>query len=91
MNPHDVILDYDGLQKQRIFYSPDYATATAINSRLPDFRNVLFWSPEINTDEKGKGNISFYTGDIPGKYLVEIQGISNDGHAGSTSFTFNVN
>ena len=85
-----MILDYDGLQKQRIFYSPDYSTSTAINSRLPDFRNVLFWSPEINTDEKGQGSISLYTGDIPGKYSVEIQGISKEGYAGSTSFTFTV-
>jgi hypothetical protein len=90
LNPHDVILDYDGLQKQRIFYSPDYASETAISSRLPDFRNVLYWSPAINTSEKGQGSISFYTGDIPGKYLVEIQGISNDGYAGSSSFTFSV-
>ncbi|MGN6297989.1 MAG: hypothetical protein ACTHM7_14475 [Ginsengibacter sp.] len=90
LNPHDVILNYDGLQNQRIFYSPDYSTTASINSRLPDFRNVLFWSPEIHTDDKGQGSISFYTGDIPGKYLVEIQGISNDGYAGSTGFTFNV-
>jgi hypothetical protein len=90
LNPHDVILDYDGLQNQRIFYSPDYSDTASINSRLPDFRNVLFWSPEIHTDEKGRGSISFYTGDLPGKYLVEIQGISNDGYAGSTGFTFDV-
>jgi len=78
------------LQKQRIFYSPDYASEAAISSRLPDFRNVLYWSPAINTNEKGQGSISFYTGDIPGKYLVEIQGISKDGYAGSSSFTFSV-
>ena len=90
LNPHDVILDYDGLQNQRIFYSPDYSTTASINSRLPDFRNVLYWSPEIHTDEKGRGSISFYTGDVPGEYLVEIQGISNDGYAGNSSFTFSV-
>ncbi|MEO7045122.1 MAG: hypothetical protein ABI091_07410, partial [Ferruginibacter sp.] len=79
LNPHDVILDYDGLQKQRIFYSPDYSTDKALQSRLPDFRDVLYWSPDVNTDTKGKGQISFYTGDIPGKYLVELQGISSNG------------
>lgn len=90
LNPNDVILDYDGLQKQRIFYSPQYATQKEIQSRLPDFRDVLYWSPDVNTDAHGKGHISFYTGDVPGKYLVNIQGISANGDAGSSSFIFNV-
>jgi len=90
LNPHDVILDYDGLQKQRIFYSPDYSNEKAIQSRIPDFRDVLYWSPDVNTDANGKGKISFYTGDIPGKYLVEVQGISANGDAGSTSIIFDV-
>jgi hypothetical protein len=90
LNPHDVILDYDGLQKQRIFYSPQYETEKEQQSRLPDFREVLYWSPQVNTDADGKGKISFYTGDVPGKYLVNIQGISANGDAGSSNFIFNV-
>lgn len=90
LNPHDVILDYDGLQNQRIFYSPDYSNEEALQSRLPDFRNVLYWSPDINTNANGEGKISFFTGDIPGKYVVEIQGISANGNAGRSSFTFDV-
>jgi hypothetical protein len=90
LNPHDVILDYDGLQKQRIFYSPQYATEKDQQSRLPDFREVLYWSPDVNTNAQGKGHISFYTGDVPGKYLVNIQGISANGDAGSTNFILNV-
>ena len=90
LNPHDVILDYDGLQKQRIFYSPDYSTDKVAQSRLPDFRNVLYWSPDVSTNATGEGKISFFTGDIPGKYLVEFQGISANGDAGSSSFIFDV-
>jgi len=90
LNPHDVILDYAGLQKQRVFYSPQYATEKERQSRLPDFREVLYWSPDINTDAKGKGQFSFYTGDMPGKYLVNIQGISQNGDAGGTNFTIEV-
>lgn len=90
LNPNDLILDYDGLQKQRIFYSPQYLTEKEQQSRLPDFREVLYWSPDVNTDAQGKGKISFYTGDVPGKYLVNIQGISADGDAGSSSFILNV-
>lgn len=90
LNPNDLILDYDGLQKQRIFYSPQYFTEKEQQSRVPDFREVLYWSPDVNTNAQGKGKISFYTGDVPGKYLVNIQGISADGDAGSSSFILNV-
>lgn len=90
LNPHDVILDYDGLQQQRIFYSPDYSSEKAQQSRLPDFRDLLYWSPDVTTNEKGNGHISFFTGDVPGKYLVVLQGISSNGKAGSESFIFNV-
>ncbi len=90
LNPHDLVVDYEGLQQQRIFYSPDYSTSDAIHSHLPDFRDVLYWSPEINTGKKGDSHLSFYTGDISGKFLVELQGISSNGEAGATHFILNV-
>ena len=90
LNPNDLLLDYDGLQKQRIFYSPEYSSDKELHSPLPDFREVLYWSPEIGTNEKGSGSFSLYTGDIPGKYFVDIQGIAPNGEAGSTGFILDV-
>jgi len=90
LDPHDLFLDYDGLQKQRIFYSPDYSTEDQLKSRLPDFRTVLYWSPGIITSDQGNTPITFYTGDVPGKYWVDIQGISPNGNAGSAGFILNV-
>ncbi|MBK5271599.1 MAG: hypothetical protein JJE22_11370, partial [Bacteroidia bacterium] len=40
---HSIVLDYEGLQYQREFYSPVYETQEQITSRIPDFRNVLYW------------------------------------------------
>jgi hypothetical protein len=90
LDPGDLVLDYDGLQQQRIFYSPDYSTNEKLQSRLPDFREVLYWSPDVDTNEKGQGLFSFFTGDIPGKYFVNIQGISSNGDAGSVGFILDV-
>lgn len=90
LNPHDLVVDYDGLQQQRIFYSPDYSTENAQQSRLPDFRDVLYWSPDINTSEKGDSKFSFFTGDVSGKYWVQLEGISSNGNAGSFGFMLNV-
>lgn len=89
-NPNDLILDYDGLQQKRKFYAPQYNTENELNSRLPDFRHLLFWSPEIKTNAEGKGAISFFTNDVPGKYLVVVQGLAGNGDAGSYSFQLSV-
>jgi hypothetical protein len=90
LDPHDIVLDYEGLQEQRIFYSPQYATESEKSSRMPDFRELLFWAPDLKTDANGKGQLSFYTSDIPGRYLVVVQGLSANGVAGNTNFTFTV-
>ncbi len=89
LDPNSVVAEYEGLQYEREFYSPQYETPQQQLSRLPDFRNVLYWSPILKT-KKGKNNISFYTSDIPGKYIVVVQGISDEGIAGCASFNFTV-
>lgn len=85
-----VILDYDGLQLQREFYAPSYETSEQAASRLPDFRNLLYWSPDIQTDSTGKTAVHFFTSDLKGRYVAVVQGIDNNGHAGSYSFSFEV-
>jgi hypothetical protein len=89
-DPNVLIFKYDGLQLQREFYSPVYETQDQVESRLPDFRNVLYWSPDVNTNESGKKQISFYTSDAKGKYIVVVQGITNDGKAGVQTATFTI-
>lgn len=84
------ILDYDALQLKREFYSPVYETKDELSSRVPDFRNLLYWTPELKTDENGKQQVNFYTSDQPGKYVVVLQGLSASGNAGSKAFMIEV-
>jgi hypothetical protein len=90
MDPHAVVLDYEGLQLQREFYSPVYDTDMAAKSRVPDFRNLLYWQPNVNTNPGRKSQLSFYTSDQTGKYVGLVQGITPDGDAGSQYFSFEV-
>ena len=90
IDPHAVIMDYEGLEMQREFYAPVYDTEAAIASRMPDFRNVLYWAPNVTTNKNGSGGLSFYTSDEAGKYIGVIQGLTADGEAGSQYFTFDV-
>ncbi|MEP7257694.1 MAG: hypothetical protein ABI687_04890 [Flavitalea sp.] len=88
LNPNATVIDYEGVQMQREFFSPVYETTAQVAGRLPDFRNLLFWSPDVQKNANGK--ISFYTSDLPGKYTVMLQGISADGQAGSGTLMFEV-
>lgn len=90
LDPHAVVVDYEGLQMQRVFYSPVYETDSQVASRLPDFRNLLFWAPTIMTSAGGKNQVTFYTSDQEGQYIGVIQGITASGEAGSQYFTFEV-
>lgn len=83
-----IIMDYEGLQMKREFYSPAYEKGAA--STLPDFRNVLFWSPGIKTSESGQAAITFFTSDVAGKYIGVIEGMDAKGRAGRRQFTFEV-
>ncbi|TCC90162.1 hypothetical protein EZ428_12815 [Pedobacter frigiditerrae] len=91
INPNSVVLDYDGLQLKREFYNPSYDSESQMNNRLPDFRNVLYWSPNISINDKGEGKITFYTSDVAGTYIGIINGLSNNGNVGNAHFTFKVN
>ena len=90
IDPRAVVLDYEGMQLQRKFYSPVYDTDPQTNSHMPDFRNVLYWLPTAGTDINGKNQASFYTSDQPGKYIAIIQGITKNGEAGMGYVTFEV-
>ncbi|TGD79407.1 hypothetical protein [Hymenobacter wooponensis] len=90
LNPRALIQEYEGLQYQREFYSPSYASAEEKQRRLPDMRNLLYWNPEVNTTSAGPTTLEFYTSDQPGTYVVVVQGLSADGLSGSTRFQFEV-
>jgi hypothetical protein len=90
IDPHAVVLDYEGLELQRQFYSPVYDSDKAYVSRVPDFRNVLYWAPYVTTGTNGKNSVSFYTSDQTGSYIGIIQGLTANGEAGSQYFRFDV-
>lgn len=91
LDPSSLVQEYDGLQLQREFYSPKYDNPAINNSRIPDFRDVLYWSPNITTDAKtGKTQATFYTSDVPGTYAIVVNGITEDGKPGNNVYMITV-
>ncbi|WP_205503330.1 hypothetical protein [Rufibacter psychrotolerans] len=85
-----LLQEYEGLQQQREFYAPTYNTQEQKLSRLPDWRNLLYWSPDLKTGAQGKAQTHFYTSDQPGTYVVVVQGLTSGGLPGSKVISFTV-
>jgi len=61
-----------------------------LNLNRPDFRNTLYWNPDIRTDMNGKAMIEFYTSDDVSDYVLMISGFSGDGLSGSYTDSISV-
>lgn len=90
LDPRAVVLDYDGIQARREFVAPSYATGVQQASRLPDFRQLLYWNPQVTTGAQGKADLRFYTSDQEGRYRVVVQALTADGRFTTASQTFTV-
>ncbi len=91
LDAHVQKVEYDGLQVQREFYLPRYDPASPQSSRLPDARTLLYWNPALQTGVNGNARISFPASDQTGTYLIEVNGLTQEGRAGSQQATFRVN
>lgn len=90
LDPKSVSMDYEGLQRQRIFYSPQYENEKQRETRLPDRRNLLFWAPQVTMNEDGKQRLEFFTSDLTGDYTVIVEGLTEKGYSGSAVGSFKV-
>jgi hypothetical protein len=81
---------YDGLHLQREFYSPAYEAGHTASVRTPDFRELLYWAPAIRTAGAKENLLRFYTSDLKGKFMVVIQGVSQNGNPGTKTFYIDV-
>ena len=70
---------YEGCLKDEIFYSPGYSADAGRLSRIPDFRNTLYWNPDVVTSADGSAAIEFYTSDEEMEYTVIIEGFTSEG------------
>ncbi|RNI31350.1 hypothetical protein EFB08_02150 [Rufibacter latericius] len=81
-------LGWSGLAPVHAFNTPSYEYT--VPKPAPDFRNLLFWAPQILTDAKGNGSVTFYTSDDVGDFEVEVEAYSKSGLLGSQFYRFSV-
>jgi hypothetical protein len=73
---------YQFLQVPIPFHAPDYSLSADSLRYIPDYRNTLYWDPDVITGASGEAEIKFYTADEVTRYRIVIQGISDRGIPG---------
>ena len=68
----------DGYSTSAEFYHPDYS-----KHKLPegqkDYRRTLYWNPNLQLDENGEANITFYNNSRQTSLSIDAEGQSADG------------
>lgn len=70
-----------GMSRVENFKAPDYSNPTPDHSQS-DNRSTLHWQPDIeinNTEKQNTSEISFFTSDLSGPYIIKAEGITKDG------------
>jgi len=81
--PNDVSI------RDAALFSPEYGDAGALPPTMPDFRQTLYWNPSVEI-QNGKGSLEFYTSDISGIFIIDVEGITQDGQPLSGHATIEV-
>lgn len=82
--------EFTGYEQSFKFSSPDYSVDSILSSPVADFRNLLYWNPDLKTDQSGTGKIKFFTSDDSGDYLMVVEGINSKGEMERTEVSFSV-
>lgn len=71
--------NYNVLDKQIIPSNFAYGEKRSEESRLPDFRNTLYWESALHPDSSGNIRLEFFASDYMSDYEVVIEGLTDKG------------
>jgi hypothetical protein len=66
-----------GYNRPRKFKAPEYSGEKS-DTKI-DYRSTLYWNPEVITNDEGEASVSFYASDLPGRYHVVAEGVTENG------------
>lgn len=73
--------------RARQFSAPVYDKQENVENRT-DFRNTIYWNPNVEVGYSGKKTIEFYTSDDITSFRTIVEGMSNDGSIGRAEKNF---
>ncbi len=73
--------------RARQFYAPKYEKQENVENRT-DFRNTIYWNPNVEIGYSGKKTIEFYASDDITSFRTTVEGIGSDGMVGRVEKNF---
>ena len=73
--------------RAREFAAPDYTKQERVETRT-DFRNTIYWNPNVEVDRTGVKTVEFFASDDITSFRTTIEGIAADGTIGRTENNF---
>ena len=70
--------------------SDEYSVPVHTRAHFPDFRNSLYWNPELKVSGNNTIAVEFTTSQLEGEYHAEIQGITSSGIPLASSVSFSI-
>ncbi len=75
---------------QKTYFHQQYSENTLENTqRIPDFRYQLLWEPQVSLDSEELSFV-FFSSDVPGTYVIRLEGFTTYGKPISLQKTFRV-
>jgi len=73
--------------RARQYYAPNYEKQENVETRT-DFRNTIYWNPNVEVGYSGKKTIEFYASDDVTSFRTTVEGIGSDGSVGRVEKNF---
>ncbi len=85
------VVEMENLAGPSAMIQPRYDASYTENASFPDLRQVLCWIPDLVLSKGGKKEISFFSSDLSGSYIVKVTGVTQKGNSIVTTTRFVVN
>jgi hypothetical protein len=80
-SPKFQIIKLNGYSVPNKFQNIDYSDSIAIKGGNKDIRSTIYWNPKVVTVKgMGESTVSFYSADLPGRYRIVVEGVTEDGN-----------
>ncbi len=71
------------------FFYPNYSSGNIMQNK-PDFRQLLYWNPQVKLVKDKPKVIEFFTSDLCSDFLVKVEGVTNMGKPVSSTIIIKV-
>jgi hypothetical protein len=73
------VIDGFSFMEPSFFNPPDHTKAGDELASVPDFRQLLYWQPNISLMQGDSLRVNFFTSDLKGRYLIKVEGFTSGG------------